>query len=835
LISGLLATTYIHWAIVAQEPARNAASVSWQGKRVGEDVGNGVHGQFLRQHPMLPRFVSITGVVGSLLFSLVVELLFRARRIARIKNEAANRARIAQQGEEKTRNELEAILGSSGSVAIIAMDLNGVVTLFNPGAERMLGYKAADVVDQQTPLLWHIDEEIRARCLELEKEGWPTLRGIEGLLRPVVESDMEEREWTFVRKDETRFPAQLRTTVVHDGNLQPTGYLAIATDISQQKKYEAALQQVNAETTIVNRYLLAIHDVQNTLFTCQTEGEVAHTIAEVLTNQFGVYCAKVWLRRPGDLCSDCAMTDRCDGQGKCLHLITSSGHSPDTDADFRRVPLGTYTIGCIAEGGVATICNDAVDDVRVPDREWAASQDIRSFAGLPLVADGKSIGVIAIYSRNPMPRYLLEMLEILAKLTTAAIRNAWQISELQRARDAANAANVSKSAFLANMSHEIRTPMTAILGFTETIADNVTDPENVEAIETVRRNGEHLLEIINDILDLSKVESGKLSVETIKHNPGAIVAEVASLVKGKVENAGISFDVEYVGEIPETIQSDPTRLRQILINVVGNSIKFTKVGGVRLIARLVTSEEQPLMQFDVLDTGLGMTLDQSAKLFQPFAQADLSTTRNFGGTGLGLTISKQLSRMLGGDIVLVKSEPGVGTHFRITIATGPLDDVPLALRPTTMVPEDVTAPTKDQLQQSLVGYRILLAEDGPDNQRLIAFVLRKAGADVAVATDGKCAMENALAARDEGNPYDAILMDMQMPVMDGYEATRALRQNDYRGPIIALTAHAMAGDRQKCLDAGCDDYQMKPINRRNLIAGILDQLCSKAKIAATTD
>jgi len=790
----------------------------------------------MAQHQsMLPWIATATGIIGSFLFSLVTELFFRARRIARIKDEAANQARISQVQEEKTRCEIEAILNSAGSVAIIAMDLKGVITLFNPSAERMLGCKAAEVVGKHTPIIWHVEEEMRARSLELANEYGRTLSGMDLFLQPAIDMEISEREWTLVRKDKTRFPVQARTAVIRDKDGQPIGFLKIFTDISQQKEYEEALQKVHDETRAVNRDLLAINEIQNTLFACRTEEEVAHTIAEVLANQFDAFLARVWLRRKGDLCSECAIGEHCSTQETCLHLIASSGYFTHIDGDYRRVPIGAFESGRIAEDGTSMICNDILVDERVPDREWAADHDLQAFAGLPLVADDETIGVITIFSQKRMPQHLLETLKILAKLTAAAIRNVQQIGELQRARATADAANVSKSEFLANMSHEIRTPMTAILGFAETIADNVTDSESIEAIATVRRNGEHLLDIINDILDLSKVESGKLAVEIIKHNPAEIVSEVASLVKVKIENAGLAFDVEYMDAIPETIQTDPTRLRQILINVVGNAIKFTKVGGVRLIARLVESENQSLMQFDVLDTGIGMTPEQSASLFQPFAQADLSTTRHFGGTGLGLTISRQLAQMLGGDVVLVKTEKGAGTHFRITIATGPLDEVSRTLRPTTIASEHISKPSKDYPQESLDGYRILLAEDGPDNQRLIAFVLRKAGAEVAVASDGKRAMESALAARDEGNPYDTILMDMQMPIMDGYEATRALRENDYDGPIIALTANAMAGDRQKCLDAGCNDYQMKPIDRRALIGGILDQIESRVSATVTLD
>ena len=392
--------------------------------------------------------------------------------------------------------------------------------------------------------------------------------------------------------------------------------------------------------------------------------------------------------------------------------------------------------------------------------------------------------------------------------------------DLAAARDAAEAANQSKSKFLANMSHEIRTPMTAILGFTEQLVQpGLSDLEKTDAIAIINRNGQHLLEIINDILDLSKIEADKMTVENVACDPCQIVADVASLVQVRADEKGLAFNIEHIGAVPEEIKTDPTRLRQILINLIGNAIKFTREGSVRLIVCYLGGGDAPYMQFDVLDTGVGMTTEQIALLFRPFAQADDSTTRKFGGTGLGLAISKFFAKMLGGDIVVVESHAGVGTHFRATVAAGPLGAVKMIETPSlTLKPMQTDhESTPDAAGDPLNGVRILLAEDGPDNQRLISFVLEKAGAKVTIAENGKIAAEQALAASAEELPYDVILMDMQMPVMDGYAATGMLRREGYTGPIIALTAHAMEGDRQKCIQAGCDDYFTKPVDRRALI------------------
>ncbi len=494
------------------------------------------------------------------------------------------------------------------------------------------------------------------------------------------------------------------------------------------------------------------------------------------------------------------------------------------------------------------------------DMSRRANEDPSSEAGMiayqynrVLDARGKALDELQMYTdRIDFQRSELEL----------------QAQQLESARHEAEHANETKTQFLANMSHEIRTPMTSILGYVDLLLDELdtqvdTEERMIGPLQVIKRNGNHLLEIINDILDISKIEAGRLTAECIDCDVMELIDDVSVLMRHRAEQRGLVLDVRYLTPVPKKIQTDPTRLRQILLNLIGNAVKFTAQGEVRIEVRFVPrSAGKSQIEFAIIDSGIGMNAEQVSKLFQPFRQADGSTTRKYGGTGLGLTISGRLAQLLGGEI-RVASEPEKGSTFTLTIKAGDVEGIPLVLpkRPAVIPTDEISNAVKDaspasvakdqpstavtrnlevsaspagesrsatEKKEGFLNCRILLAEDGPDNQRLISFILKKAGAEVFIVENGQMALDFALAAEhgvlkrasDPTGPFDLILMDMLMPVMDGCQATQKLREAGFQRPIIALTANAMKEDRDRCLEAGCNDFCTKPVDRPKLFATI---------------
>ena len=369
-----------------------------------------------------------------------------------------------------------------------------------------------------------------------------------------------------------------------------------------------------------------------------------------------------------------------------------------------------------------------------------------------------------------------------------------QTEERKHAEQASHAKNL----FLANMSHEIRTPLNAIIGFSELLREpQLAESDKLQYLNVIKRTGHNLATIINDILDITKIEAEQLEVKKLKFSLNSFLEDLQIFLRLRCEEKGIELILENQGVPEEMIVSDPLRLRQILQNIIGNAIKFTDQGFVKVTYRV----SHNLLEFQVVDTGLGISEDQKKILFHPFSQGDSSVQKKHGGTGLGLVLSQKLARLLGGDVTLLKSEPQKGSTFLVQISYD-----------TTQVPGVELKASKTSAAGSISGKKILIVEDTPDSQLLLKLYLAKSGAVVMAANNGLEGVEKALS-----ESFDLILMDMQMPVMDGYTACQTLKKKGIATPIIALTAYSMAGDREKTLQAGCVDYLSKPVDRTRLL------------------
>jgi len=434
--------------------------------------------------------------------------------------------------------------------------------------------------------------------------------------------------------------------------------------------------------------------------------------------------------------------------------------------------------------------------------EKILSWGITSSMVVPLSYHGHVMGTLCFVLTNSRQQYDdfdLSIAQDLAKRAALAIENARLFTK-------ANEASRAKSAFLANISHEIRTPLGAMLGFAELVLDDQNLNSQQKAyISTIARNGRQLLRLVDEILDLSKVESDRIQIEQLAFNLPALLKEVHSLMQVKADEKDLALTMR-TDHLPERVKTDPLRLRQILFNVIGNAIKFTEKGTIRIDAKFVGesgNSRKGTLEINVRDTGIGMSECQTAKVFQPFVQGDGSMSRKYGGTGLGLFLSRKLARLLGGDVILRKSTLGGGSEFTISVSVH-LDQ------------EKAAKPAGDGAArpepQSNAPLKVLLVDDSPDNRMLISAFLTNPGINLDVAENGARGVEKAM-----HKPYDIVLMDIQMPEMDGFDAIKELSERGYKGPVVALTAHAMKGDRERCLRAGFSDYLCKPVSRQSLM------------------
>lgn len=792
---------------------------------------------------------------------------------------------MMQDDKFSSRARLESVISAATEVSIIATDPQGTITLFSPGAERLLGYSAEEMIGIQTPECFHLAEEVEQRGRELTESLGRTVKNFEAFVTPAMLGSYDRREWTYVCKDGIHRTVELTVTAIRNQQDDIEGFLGVAIDITEKKQNEKQLLESREKI----RHLMDALPVAT--YTCDNDGLITYY------NQAAI---EFWGRTPylndpndrhcgsfklldaeGNLipyseswtaialkkqevlhgkeliieCEDgttkTALAHICpmhDHEGKMTGVVNvlvdiserkkleKSLNEATTRLELCLKVLDQHAIVAETElNGCIKHVNDMFCQLTGFERHEAIGKTHRIVNSgvqsnefwkdvFKTIADtGMWQGEICNRKKNGDLYWVdttIAAMKDVEGIATGylAIRN--DITDLKQAQEAALAASQSKSQFLANMSHEIRTPLTAILGYADLLKndpDFTSSPEKKDqAVNTIRDAGTHLLTVINDILDLSKIEAGKMSLEKAPTQVFNTLEHIESLLRPRAIEKGILLGSQIATPIPDLIESDPTRLRQILMNLVGNAVKFTEQGSINIVVRKIEEEDQKLIQFDIEDTGPGMSPKQVEKMFKAFSQADASVTRQHGGTGLGLVISRKLARLMGGEVSLAWTERGKGTCFRFEMPEHALPQTRYLISPSLADSEAVKKVTTAVGYQVPENTRILLAEDGPDNQRLISFLLKKLGALVDVADNGSEAYRNYLEAEMVDQPYHLLITDMQMPEMDGYSLTKVLRAEGATLPIIALTAHAMAEDRQKCLDAGCDDYLSKPVDRRLL-------------------
>jgi len=679
--------------------------------------------------------------------------------------------------------------------AFVAMDMDGRIVEWNARAEAVFGWKRADVLGRSLAETVVPPEQREGHRVGLERY----LRdGTSNVLGRCV-------EMVALRRSGVLFPVEMAATAAHtDDHIT---FSAFVRDITERKRNEEALRKSE------ERFELAVRGSSDGLWDWN-----------VIWNEFYLSPRCKELLHAEDLAS---VKNHEDWQD-LIHLADREGVQKALRRHFHertpfdvecRLRMGGGNYRWFRVRGQA-VWNEHGEAVRIAGSITDITQQkqtIESLLRLQGIAEAK------------------------AQIEAQASQLATKTTELELAREAAEAANRSKSEFLANMSHEIRTPMTAILGYSDLLANpSLSSEDRRDGVQRIRQNGRHLLAVLNDILDISKIEAGKMTVERIECPVHEIVTEIAALLRPRAVEKGLELSVEFSGRVPATIRSDPTRLRQILMNLIGNAIKFTERGHVRLVVGMSPEESarSPHIAFEVVDSGIGMTEEQIGTLFRPFTQADPSMARRFGGTGLGLIISRRLAEMLGGSIS-VTSRPGHGATFHVEIDTGPLDGVEMILpiQGAELLTRDEAPPGHDVRASAggeclLAGIRVLLADDARDNRKIVSWHLRRAGATVDLAENGKIAVEQAMAGNGTTGAYDCVLMDMQMPELDGFSATKMLREKGFTQPIIALTAHAMTGDREQCLAAGCDDYATKPIDPHEVVLAIARWVASRRGVDA---
>jgi PAS domain S-box-containing protein len=636
----------------------------------------------------------------------------------------------------------------------------GVIQIFNVGAERMLGYSAAEVMNKVTPADISDPQELIARAEALSEElGTSITPGFEALVFKASRGIEDIYELTYIRKDGSRFPAVVSVTALRDAQDAIIGYLLIGTDNTARKVVEE--EQKKAEQRLRDQQFY-------------TRSLIESNIDALMTTD------------PSGIITDV---------NKQMEALTGCTRDELIGAPFKDY----FTDPGRAEAAIKRVLREkSVTDYELTARARDGKQTVVSYNATTFYDRNRKLQGVFAAARDVTERKRVEV-------------------ELQQAKAAAESASRTKSDFLASMSHEIRTPMNSIMGIADLLAKTALTPEQDRYVQVFRRSGDNLLNLINDILDLSKVEASQLELEQTGFSLNDHLEKVIEMVEPRALEKGLTLTCEIAPDVHTELVGDPTRLRQVLLNLLSNAIKFTNAGEVTL--RVAPDGDLSIptaVRFSVRDTGIGISPEQQGQVFERFTQADSSTTRRFGGTGLGLTISKRLVELMGGRI-WVESEVGKGSLFAFA---APYEIWVEASRPEAQ-------PVGEGSRAVLSPLRILLAEDSPDNCLIAQAYLEETPYLVEIAATGAIACEMF-----ETCLYDLVLMDRQMPVMDGLTATRRIRaweQANGRAatPIIALTASALKGDRETCLAAGCTAYLSKPIKQDVLLQAIRDHASEK--------
>jgi PAS domain S-box-containing protein len=617
----------------------------------------------------------------------------------------------------------------------------------------MLGYTADEVMNKITPADISDPQELIARAKVLSIEFATTIMpGFEALVFKASRGIEDIYELTYVRRDGSRFPAVVSVTALRDAQDTIIGYLLIGTDNTARKLVEAEQRKLDQRLRDQQFY---------------TRSLIESNIDALMTTD------------PSGIITDV---------NKQMEALTGCTRDELIGAPFKSY----FTDPERAEAGIKLVLSEK----KLTDYELTAcardgKQTVVSYNATTFYDRDRTLQGVFAAARDVTERKRVE-------------------AELQQAKAAAESASQTKSDFLASMSHEIRTPMNAIIGIADLLAKTPLSPEQNKYVQIFRRAGDNLLNLINDILDLSKVEASQLELERTGFSLNDLLEKVREMVAVRAHEKGLTLVCEIAPEVPRDLVGDPTRLRQVLLNLLGNAIKFTESGEVALrVTPDANSTVSGSLRFTISDTGIGIPSEKLGAVFERFTQADSSTTRRYGGSGLGLTISKRLVELMGG-CIRVESDVAKGSVFSFTV---PLEIWAGATRRATVsVGADPEPP--------LPALRILLVEDSPDNRTITVAYLRDTPYQVEIAENGAIAYEKFTAGH-----YDLLLMDRQMPIMDGLTATRAIRvweQTNHRAPtpIIALTASALKGDQEKCVAAGCTAYLTKPIKQEVLLQAI---------------